>query len=118
MPSSTSTTHTATPVAVAVLFAAHDAEFFRLFGIISLQAVGEIFVDAGVFLFKCDGERKNFLFGEAVEGFHKYGENKRAMASRSFAGKERLSTSAKETSRAVEIFFSMTFSISRANSRP
>ena len=68
MPSSTSTTHTATPVAVAVLFAAHDAEFFRLFGIISLQAVGEIFVDAGVFRFKCNGERKNFLFGEAVEG--------------------------------------------------
>jgi hypothetical protein len=53
---------------VAVFFAAHGAEFFGLFGLISLQAVGEIFVDAGVFRFKCNGERKNFLFGEAVEG--------------------------------------------------
>ena len=58
-------------VAMAVLFAAHGAEFFGLFGIIGLQAVGEILVDAGVFLFQRNGQREDFLFGQAVECFHK-----------------------------------------------
>ena len=43
---------------------------------------------------------------------YKNGENNRAMASRNFDGNERASTSAKVTSCAAEIFFSMTFSIS------
>src|SRR5208282_3239112 len=35
-------------VTVAVLLAAHDAEFFGLLGIVGLQAVHKIFVDAGI----------------------------------------------------------------------
>src|ERR1017187_5129417 len=62
--------------------------------------------------------RKIHVFGEVVEGFHKYGENKRASASRNFLGIERLSTSARVTSRAAEIFWVMIFSISCANVRP
>ncbi len=58
-------------MAVAVLFAAHVAEFVRLFGIIFLEAVGKILVDARVLFFEGDGEREDFLFGEAVEGFHR-----------------------------------------------
>ena len=58
-------------MAVAVFFAAHGAEFDGLFGIIFLQAVGKILVDAGVLFFQRDGEREDFLFGEAVECFHK-----------------------------------------------
>ena len=57
-------------MAMAVLLAAHVAEFFGLFGIIRLQAVGEIFVDAGVLLFQRNGQREDFLFGQAVECFH------------------------------------------------
>ena len=102
-------------MAVAILLAAHLAEFGGLFGIIFLQAVGKILVDARVLFLQRDGEREDFLFGEAVECFHKskveprcsatavsnfggaaappyrilfhkYGENKRAMASRNFTG--------------------------------
>ena len=58
-------------MAMAVLFAAHDAEFFGLLGIIRLQAVGEIPVDARILLFERDGQRENFLFGQAVKCFHK-----------------------------------------------
>ena len=57
-------------VAVAVLFAAHDAEFLGLFGIIFLQAGGEILIDARVLLLERDGQREDFLFGKAVKGFH------------------------------------------------
>jgi hypothetical protein len=57
---------------VTILFATHDAEFGGLFGIILMQAVGEILVDARILLFEGDGEGEDFLFGEAVEGFHKF----------------------------------------------
>ena len=43
------------------------AEFLGLFGIIFLQAIGKILVDARILLFERDGEREDFLFGEAVE---------------------------------------------------
>src|SRR5438132_675138 len=49
-------------MAVAVLLLAHVAELFRLLGIISLQAVGEIFVDARILLFERDCQGENFLF--------------------------------------------------------
>jgi hypothetical protein len=52
-------------VAVAILFAAHHAEFIGLFGIIFLQAGGEIFIDARVLLLKRDSQREDFLFGKA-----------------------------------------------------
>jgi hypothetical protein len=54
----------------AVFWTAHDAEFLGLFGIIFLQAGGEIFIDARVLLLKRDGQREDFLFGKFVEFFH------------------------------------------------
>ena len=60
-------------VAMDVLFAAHDAKFLGLFGIIFLQAGGEIFINARILLLERDGQREDFLFGKTVEGFHKSG---------------------------------------------
>jgi hypothetical protein len=57
-------------MAMTVLFAAHDAEFFGLFRIIRLQAVGEIPVDARILLFERDGKGEDFLFGKTVECFY------------------------------------------------
>ena len=58
-------------MAMAVFLAAHLAEFRGLFGIIFMQSVGEILVNARVLFFQRNGERENFLFGKAVECFHK-----------------------------------------------
>jgi len=44
---------------MAVLFATHDAELPGLFGIIFLQAGGEIFIDARVLFFERDGQRED-----------------------------------------------------------
>ena len=60
------------PMTMPILFAAHDAEFFGLFGIIRLQAVGEIAVDSRVLFFQGNGQGEDFLFRQAVEGFHNF----------------------------------------------
>jgi hypothetical protein len=52
------------------------------------------------------------------EHFHRNGENRRAIASRNFAGSERASISGNLISRPVEIFFATSRPISPANPRP
>ena len=59
------------PVAVAVLLAAHFAELRRLLGIIRLQPVGEILVDARVLLLQRNRQCEDFLFSQTFKRLHK-----------------------------------------------
>ena len=46
-------------------------ELLRLLRVILLEAIGEIVVDAGVFLLQRNGQREDFLFGERIKGAHR-----------------------------------------------
>ena len=63
---------------MAVFFLAQFTEFGGLLGMIFLQAVGEILVDAGVFFLQRDGQRQDFAFAETVEGSHYGTQHKQA----------------------------------------
>ncbi len=106
------------PVAMAVLLTAHLAEFRRLLGIVRLQTLGEILVDAGVLLFQRNGQREDFLLGQTFKRFHKNGENNRAVASRNLHGTVRASTSASVTPCAPCSFFPTMAAMACASSRP
>ena len=51
------------PAAVRVLLGGHLVEHFRAGGIVFVQAVGEIGVDARVLLLVADGEGQNLALG-------------------------------------------------------
>jgi hypothetical protein len=54
-------------MAVAVLFAAHLAELLGLFGEMFAKTLGEIVVDAGVFLFQPHGQGEDFPFVKTLK---------------------------------------------------
>jgi hypothetical protein len=58
------------PAAVGVLFTRHLGEHLGRSGVIVLQALGIIGVNAGILFLKRDGEGKDLLFGQVRESLH------------------------------------------------